>query len=77
MKCYSDSGNCAHTPKCEHACILRVQPVFTRPPTPMGWSDSDWMKHLQDVRNEGWNECMLAWADHMKRMAAAVFKGKP
>lgn len=28
MKCHNDTGKCAHRPKCEHACSLRVQPVI-------------------------------------------------
>ena len=27
MICYSDAGRCQRTPKCEHACDLRIQPV--------------------------------------------------
>ena len=76
MKCSSESGKCRHQPKCTDACNLRVQPVFHRPPTPIGWSDSDWMKLLQDAHKAGWDECMQVWADHMRGMAWAMKNDK-
>ena len=72
MECHNDTGKCLRRPKCAYACDLRVQPVLTRPSTPIGWSDTDWLKLLAEARREGWNECMDEWANHMRRMNRAL-----
>lgn len=46
-----DRDTCEHfTPAglpCE-ACASAAQ--VTRPPTPVGWSDTDWIRHLQEQK---------------------------
>ena len=51
MECTSDDKwNCKYCRKVE-SCEANKAGSTARPPTPTGWSDTDWLKHLQEQQH--------------------------
>ena len=45
-----DKWNCKYCRKVE-TCQANKHGSTARPPTPTGWSDTDWLKHLQEQQH--------------------------